>query len=277
MTTESNHFVALGIPLPPGRLVTADEGEGDLQPLWLSEGPVSGALWGRLNAAHGKTGVRPLLLEPLEPLEPETPENKECRPWASGELFPTEMSSPDSHDAADLLAGWWREHALPGEEEGMSEEERLSVVAPFGRALPGRAPAGPPIADPDEVAAGCAVFLAEELPELRLGLVETAGSGADALVVAGWSGPMNYDDTGKFAAVLRDWERRFGARVVAVGFDTLYLSVAAPARSFDEALPIAAEHFAFCPDNVWQREGSQTLAAYARDLVGASCWEFWWD
>ncbi|WP_062216939.1 DUF4253 domain-containing protein [Streptomyces sp. NBRC 109706] len=277
MTTESNRFVALDIQLPAGRLVTADEGEGDERPLWLSDGPVSGELWGRINAAHGKTGVRALLLEPLEPLDPENPEADEYRPWASGELFPAETSSPDSHDAADLLAGWWREHALPGEGDELSEEERLAVVAPFGRSWPGRAPAGSPIADPEEMAAGCAVRLAEELPEPRLGLVETTGSGADALAVAGWSGPMNYGDTGEFAAVLRDWEARFGARVVAVGFDTLFLSVASPARSLAEALPIAAEHFAFCPDNVWQREGPQTLAAYAQELVGEKCWEFWWD
>lgn len=80
----------------------------------------------------------------------------------------------------------------------------------------------------------------------------------------GWHGPVNYDpDTAVFAAVVRDWETRFGARVVGVGADTLHLSV-------------AAEHFAFCPDNVWQ--GSHpTLSAYAEQLVGVNCWTFWWD
>ncbi|MEU4926195.1 DUF4253 domain-containing protein [Streptomyces yokosukanensis] len=70
------------------------------------------------------------------------------------------------------------------------------------------------------------------------------------MAIAGWAGPCNDDnDTAKFSAVVRDWERRFGARVVAAGFSTLHLSVAAPPANEHEALLVAAEHFAFCPDN----------------------------
>ncbi|MDL2082228.1 DUF4253 domain-containing protein [Streptomyces sp. GXMU-J15] len=44
------------------------------------------------------------------------------------------------------------------------------------------------------------------------------------MAAVGWAGPCNYDnDTAKFSAVVRDWEHRFGARVVAVGFSTLHL------------------------------------------------------
>jgi Domain of unknown function (DUF4253) len=75
--------------------------------------------------------------------------------------------------------------------------------------------------------------------------------------------------------VLRSWEERFGARVVAVGFDTLDLSVAAPPTTADQALGIAAEHHAFCPDNVWQ--GSGDFAEYAGCLINADNWSFWWD
>ncbi|MGW7340135.1 DUF4253 domain-containing protein [Streptomyces sp. NPDC054808] len=57
------------------------------------------------------------------------------------------------------------------------------------------------------------------------------------------SGPCNYDDdTAKFSTVVRDWEHRFGARVVAVGFATLHLSVAAPPADERAALLVAAEH-----------------------------------
>ena len=28
-------------PLPPGRMVTSDEGDGDVQPLWLGDGPAA--------------------------------------------------------------------------------------------------------------------------------------------------------------------------------------------------------------------------------------------
>ncbi|MGC9668658.1 DUF4253 domain-containing protein [Planosporangium sp. 12N6] len=103
-----------------------------------------------------------------------------------------------------------------------------------------------------------------------------AARGADALTVVGWSGPTNHtNDTGEISAVVRSWEERFGAQVVGVGFDTLYLSIAAPPTSLSHALRVAAEHFAFCPDLVWQ--GTGTLTAYAEQLVGVNNWSFWWD
>ncbi|QKV93623.1 DUF4253 domain-containing protein [Streptomyces sp. NA02950] len=96
---------------------------------------------------------------------------------------------------------------------------------------------------------------------------QPAASGAEALTAAGWSGPANYDnDTAKFSAIVGDWENRFGARVVAVGFSPLHLSVAAPPTAEEDALLVAAEHFAFCPDNIWQGRRPYTLAAYAERL-----------
>lgn len=119
------------------------------------------------------------------------------------------------------------------------------------------------------------VFLSHH-PHARLGLVLST-RGADALAEVGWSGPANYDnDTASFSAVVRDWEDRFGARVVAVGFATLHLSVAEPPRTLQNALIVAAEHFAFCPDTIWQGR-HQSLEAYAEDLIDLNCWEFWWD
>jgi hypothetical protein len=40
---------------------------------------------------------------------------------------------------------------------------------------------------------------------------------------------------------------------------------------------VAAEHFAFCPDNIWQNCHPPTLTAYAERLIDAGHWEFWWD
>jgi hypothetical protein len=37
------------------------------------------------------------------------------------------------------------------------------------------------------------------------------------------------------------------------------------------------EHFAFCPDNIWQGSWLYTLAAYAERITGARHWGFWWD
>nr|WP_246041177.1 DUF4253 domain-containing protein [Streptomyces cadmiisoli] len=44
-----------------------------------------------------------------------------------------------------------------------------------------------------------------------------------------------------------------------------------------EALLIAAEHFAICPDNTWQGSRPCALTAYAERITGAHHWDFWWD
>ncbi|MEU7162193.1 DUF4253 domain-containing protein [Streptomyces chrestomyceticus] len=265
------------IALPPGRMITSDEGDGDVAPLWLSDGAAPAGLWARLCAEHAATGWWPLLLDSLDP------GGDEYRPWASGELYPQDMSSPQAHSPADLLATWWGKHAhdslaQEGEEGGgeQSPDGSPAATAPFGLSWPGCAPGREPAADPEAAAVAFARLFAARRPHVRLGLV-AAGSGADALTAVGWSGPMNYDnDTAKYSAVVGDWERRFGARVVAVGFSALHLSVAAPPTEKEDALLIAAEHFAACPDLLWQ-DCHPSLDSYAEGLIGAGHWELWWD
>jgi hypothetical protein len=76
--------------------------------------------------------------------------------------------------------------------------------------------------------------------------------------------------------VLRSWEDCFGVRVVGIGRSDLYLSVAAPPVDAGHALQVAVEHFAICPDNVWQ-SGTPTLLRYAEAIAGRAWWSFWWD
>ncbi|MER7468622.1 DUF4253 domain-containing protein [Streptomyces sp. NPDC097981] len=214
----------------------------------------------------------PLLLDSRDP------EDSDFRPWGSGELFPERMSSPDDHDPADLLAKWWATYTAIDEDDDMlPPDERLAVTAPFGETWPGLTPGREDTADPSQLAAEYAEHYVLSRPRSRLGLV-AAPSGADALALVGWDGPANWDnDTATFSAVVSDWEQRFGARVVAVGSDTLHLSIATPPTNREDALLVAAEHFAFCPDNIWQGPRPQTLAAYAERLIDTHCWEFWWD
>ncbi|MFD5111158.1 DUF4253 domain-containing protein [Streptomyces sp. NPDC058391] len=260
------------VPVPPGRMITSDEGDGDVQALWLSDGPVSAELWARVHAEHADSGLWPLLLDSRQHGD------AEFRPWGSGEIFPERMSSPDLHDPAELLAKWWTEYTAVDEDDDMlSPDERRAVTAPFGQVWPGLAPGCEPATDPDRLAAEYAGYFASGRPLSRLGLV-VARSGADALTAVGWDGPANYgNDIATVSAVVSDWERRFGARVVGLGSDTLHLSIAAPPKSTEDALLVAAEHFAFCPDNIWQGTRPYTLAAYADRLVDIHCWEFWWD
>jgi len=261
---------SLSVSLPAGKTVRGDEGGGDHPVLWLSDQPAPAGLWPRLHAERRRCGLWPLLLDSLR--------GDPTRPWQDGELWPQDMSSPQQHDAERLLAGWWSAYTQPGNDhDPLSPVERTAVTAPYGQRWPGLAPPGQPRATPDEQADSCAEELLRARPAMRLGLVP-AERGSDALSVAGWQGAANYtNDTAKLSAVLRAWEDRFGARVIGAGFAELYLSVAAPPSSTDEALAVAAEHFAFCPDNIWQGARPDTLAGYAEQLVDASMWTFWWD
>jgi hypothetical protein len=250
----------LSVPLPPGHVVHGDEGDGP-PALWITDEPVTdNKLWGRLLAEHFRSDLWPLLLEPLR-TPPGTKD--EFRPWESGEFFFDWRTSPSQHDPTALLARWW-----DGNQDG-------DVTAPYGATWPGLAPAREFRVDPDIHAIEYATFLVDDNPNLRLGLVAT-DRGADSPVACGWSGPMNFtNDTGEISAVLQSWEDRFGVRVVCLGFADLYVSVAAPPTTLDDALHIAAEHLAFCPDNIYQ--GAGTLQRYAEILVNAPLWHFWWD
>jgi hypothetical protein len=239
--------------------------------LWLSDGPASESLWTRAYADRLHSGLWPLLLEPLS-------HDERFRPWESGELSLDDSTPADLHDPGSLLAEWWADYTShdPGSKPLPDPADRHAVTAPYGTRWPGLAPAVTPVADPDSMALQYAAHLLSQERSLRLGLV-AATRGSGALAAAGWTGPLNYvSDTGQIAAIVRSWEDRFGARVVGAGFADLYMSVAAPPTTMDEALPVAAEHFAFCPDNIWQgRPG--TLTGYASRLVGINSWQFWWD
>lgn len=247
-----------------------NEGNGDRPVLWLSDQPPPSGLWARLSAEHQRSGLWPLLLDALH-LDAE-------RPWQAGELWPEDMSSPDQHDAGQLLAAWWSSHTEHDDpDDELSPRERLEVTAPYGDRWPGLAAPGAPHHDPDQHADDCAEDLLRAKPAMRLGLV-AADRGADALTLCGWQGAANYtNDTAELSAVLRSWEDRFGACVIAAGFSELYLSIAAPPTTTSHAQAVAAEHFAFCPDNIWQGTRPFTLAGYAESLLNAPTWSFWWD
>jgi hypothetical protein len=240
--------------LPAGSLFNA--GEGPEPVLWLSAEPATPGLWAQARELHPGSGLWPVLLAGLDG-EPE-------RPWQTGELSRADVGDPGECAAEVLLSDWWQDHA---------SEAAPEVLAPLGQQWPGTA--APQVVAETEPAAD---RLARELAGggRRLGLVPTA-RGADAIAALGWWGACNVvDDTAQLSAVLRSWEERFSAEVVGIGFDTLEVSVASPPRDPDQALRLAAEHFACCPDNVWPYEG-EALRQYAGELVGAGAWTFRWD
>ncbi|MET9787583.1 DUF4253 domain-containing protein [Streptomyces canus] len=256
---------SLGLGLPLGRLIDeTDDGPWHEPLLWHAEYSASSGAWTALGTPAARAGLLPVLIEvggsqggPDE--------------W---ELMPGEMSYPGDHDPEELLAEYW---AYAIEEPDDLDE----TIAPYDEAWPGPAPAPASLRiDPDRRAAETADALLDEgswFKEPRLALVPARRS-ADIPAAIGWTGPMNFEgDTARICAVLRSWEDRFGIRVLALGFDQLVLSVAAPPTTQDEAEAVAAEHFAFCPDNITQGD-HETLRAYAEHAVlGQRVWSFWWD
>ncbi|WP_327414115.1 DUF4253 domain-containing protein [Streptomyces sp. NBC_01233] len=264
----------LGLDLPPGEVVDRPGrrrwGRAAQPLLWVSGESVGvGALAAHRSPALAAAGLQAVLFQGRRGLE---------RWWEDREFRPDRMSDPDDLHVEPVLREFWR-RVVPDPEEGEEGEE---IIAPFARDWPGLAqswPAGGPDAADPEVAA---CELADELigsgslPSPRLALVPAA-RGADVPAALGWGGPTNHEnDTALISTVLRSWEERFGARLVALGFDELHVSVAAPPRTVAQALPVAAEHFAFAPDNIWQ--GCGTIRAYADEAVtGSDHWGFWWD
>ncbi len=247
---------SLGLDIPPGTLLdTTVDGPWDEPLLWRADAPAAPGDWLRLGSARRTAGLHPVLVGADAESEPHPDK------W---ELDPDLASYPGDHDADEVLADLWEECAAEAEDADW----------------PGLAAAGPPDADPDERAAEVADSLTgggSWLERAHIALVPARRS-ADVPAAVGWCGPVNHtEDVAPLCAVLRSWEDRFGIRVVAMTYDQLVVSVAAPPRTPAEAEAIAAEHYAFCPDAV-ERSGHGSLSAYAgHEVLGAHSWTFRWD
>ncbi|MGV9569948.1 DUF4253 domain-containing protein [Streptomyces nigra] len=260
--TDDPTGAALGLRLPSGRLVdTTHQGPWHEPLLWLADAQAAPGDWAALAPARRSAGLLPVVVD------------------AGGgqggpqhwKLAPDAMSYPGDHDADEVLADLWEEYAA-----GETGREWPGLTDATAAADPD--PDAPD--DPDAVAMGIVDDLVESdglLEDPRLALVPARRS-ADVPAAIGWSGPVNHEgDTARLCAVLRSWEDRFGIRVVALGFDQLLVSVAAPPLTLAEAEAVADEHFAFCPDNILQ-SGDPSVRAYAETRVlGRLAWHFWWD
>ncbi|MGW0933039.1 DUF4253 domain-containing protein [Streptomyces sp. NPDC002644] len=262
--------------LPPGRLVDATvDGPWHEPLLWCGDKPVAPGDWASLRAAGRDLGLLPVLLDVDTPRG--GPED-----W---DLDPARVSYPGDHDAREVLDDYRSDFGSDLDsgldsdftENGDGDDPDERNAAPG--AWQGLAPATEPHPDPERDAAETADVLADGVPwlhHLRPALVPARRS-ADIPAAVGWSGPVNHDnDVARLCAVLRSWEDRFGARVLALTFDQLVLSVAAPPTTPQHAEAVAAEHYAFCPDNIDQ--GVSPLSRYAREaILDTHLWRFWWD
>ncbi|MFB7556726.1 DUF4253 domain-containing protein [Streptomyces brevispora] len=251
-----------GLELPPGTLVddTVD-GSWHEPLLWYADESASPGSWAALHTLGRPFGLLPVMVD--GGMRTQWPEH-----W---DLIPAQTTYPGDHDAEDILSEAWEAYA--------DDELALDDSA---KDWPGLAPA-PAEAGPDTPDA-LAAEIADQLTEMnfspagmRAALVPARRS-ADIPAAIGWSGPLNHEnDVARLCAVLRSWEDRFGARVVVLGFDTMVVSVSRPPTTTAEAEALAAEHFAFCPDNI-QQSTLNSLQVYAeKALLNQETWAFWWD
>ncbi|MFI7075486.1 DUF4253 domain-containing protein [Micromonospora sediminicola] len=250
---------ALPPDIPEGRLMKPYNGATPVY--WLSSHPAAAGEWSRWRARHPQTGLWPLLALHVE---------GDDEPFGVDAEYDS-ITAIEQHDSGVVLAEWWQETT---DDDPDQEEANLGHLDPVGARWPGLTPA------PDRQ--GPAEHFADRYADVlstgqaHLALVP-ATDGAHALTQIGWTGPLNHDnDTARFATVTRDWQHRFGATVVGLSFDTLHVSIAAPPVTPDLALQVTAEHFAFCPDNIWQSH-TDTFRTYADAIMGLNCWTFWWD
>jgi Domain of unknown function (DUF4253) len=274
---------ALPAGLPPGRLVTPDprfSPEWSGGPVcWASQQPLPDApqQWARLQAIQDRTGLRPILF------------------WPDDAREPCHSSQIDALDAETILLREW--HALERHrQQGLYDPEQhramlagipedVDVDVPYDpgppfATWPGLAPPAAVGRDPEVVAREVVGrhllprMLTFTQADVYLGLVPAARS-ADVPALIGWDGPANALWVAELSAVLRSWEQRFGARVVAL-LDALYVSVAAPPLRWDHAEHLTLEHLLVCLDNL-QNMVLPTFPSYVDRILGADLWSFWWD
>ncbi len=219
-----------GVALPPGRVV-------DGGAVWVTDAPVPGSasVWAALEASYPSTGLWPVLLAG-------SPE------WGAV-AAPDEVPPP----AVALARAW--ERTLPAGAEW--DETVRDLVWPFHRAPVG---IGPGV----DTCAGPLVDTVSVAHDLRLALVAVA---RPADVVSRLSWPADGAGT---TALLRSWETRFGAFVVAVGDDTVHLGVERPPPRVDDAYRLAAELFAVDPTLVTAE--LESIGALAAELPNRRVW-----
>ena len=250
---ESGGTVA-GVALPAGILYAPEpEGgsRGEDPVVWASAAPVAkvAQVWSQLAASFPETGLWPFVID-------------DEYGFRGFDDYLMDVPRGRHTEVLTILRRAWNDQFAYDDE---FPDENL---APFGRTFPGLAPAtsGDRVTSIDQIVATLTG---------HLGIVGV-NRPADILDAVGWMGAVNIDgDPLDMTTVLRSWERRFDAYVVGLGPDTLVLAVGRPARDLATATAIAAEHYAFCPDNVDQGVGS--ISEYAESLVDAEQWPFWWD
>lgn len=228
---------------------------------WVTTVPVpdAGRVWSALSDTREETGLVPVMLTDSEKSE--------------GFFFhaPSDVAELDRLDAADVLAMLWDRSMPPDEEEEEFEGGHGTALrAPFSRQFPGLAPH-----ENSKLSMARIHQALGSLPAAPIGLIP-ARRPADILPMVGWCATGQFQTSLPIASVLRSWEARFGARLLAAGPGArIRLLAERPPGDAGTAERLAADQFAFCDE--WGGQGLRDIAGIAASLVDAPLWTFWWD
>jgi hypothetical protein len=219
---------------------------------WCTEDGVENAfaLAGQLAAAHRRTGIWPVLWL----FAGDRPGGYLDRPAAMGRV--------DASTAEAILAEQWKRHP-----------PKRSWVFPLSTDFPGLAePTGKPrpYFDPfgllrERQRADSSWNPAALTPSLMLVPCRRPADAVARIGLLCGTAYAGVEDPALVSSVLRSWEDRFHAVLVALAPGEVALAVGAPPATFEEALHIAAEQFAFAPGEEAGAPGA--LAHQARTLL----------
>jgi hypothetical protein len=118
------------------------------------------------------------------------------------------------------------------------------------------------------------VFDGKPLPVVWLLLIPSKAS-ANIPAFLKWGDWNECPQAHVHVAMLRKWQREYGAELVGITDDVLNIRVARRPTSKKEAIVLAEEMFHYAPDVVVQ--GTESISALAASLMRSDYWYFWWD
>jgi hypothetical protein len=247
-------------------------------------------LWEKLRDLVPQTGHWPVILGRL---------GEEDLPTERGVIDATtgvkKIEYPDTrsilHQAEEIDAFKWFENTRRQHIENLNEELESCLQkgyeedAEYFRTLlnqpdefqgikRGDWPSGAEPSSPWGIAAGITHDRDMNSYEVTMALLPTPHSWQTAAILkfGGWNAcPWPHEHT----AILRHWEKRFGAQVVCLTNDTIECLVSRPPQTRSDALLLARDQYFYCDDIVLQ--GTRTLDALAAGLLKGEAWYFWWD
>ncbi|MFE7395099.1 DUF4253 domain-containing protein [Streptomyces sp. NPDC057582] len=258
---------ALPDGLPPGRFLSCGPAR-----VWVSDEFPQDVerLWPRLLSERREHGLVPLLCWPDAMGRPLTLDHVDA-------VCLEEVMAADFAEYRRRRLPFWMDPTPAPVPEGI-EPWPHDPGPPFEQ-WPGLTPEMPIASSgptPEEAASSLLAGLIETgqfgLDECRLVLVPARRS-SDVLALIGWSADAPLP---LLCALLRSWEERFGAQVVAVFGSELHVSVARPPVEAGHANLLALEHVLSTADNIVD-DPPTPFPEYATELVGRTSWSFWWD